>query len=200
MTDMPGDILAKALEAGFMISTAHGQGKNKIMPVSDRHTLEHFAQLVKSDLTPNQKATRQAILEDLDAIGRGALTDTAVMALHRVKAMVEGVFENLTSKIEDAELKAAVEWGEIQLDDWRKGLCNLLAYGTCEADKERARKECLYFDTLLLKASQPVQEVTVEEQNIVLVDITQRSFDWIHAYFKNNNLRIVKTAQRGEGE
>ncbi len=37
------EIIALALESGFMLSTAHGQDANKLMPVSDTATLIKFA-------------------------------------------------------------------------------------------------------------------------------------------------------------
>lgn len=46
MTHTPEQIIECALEAGIMISTAHGQGTDKLMPVSDRHTLQTFAKLL----------------------------------------------------------------------------------------------------------------------------------------------------------
>jgi hypothetical protein len=41
------NIIEAALEAGFMISTAHGQDKDKLMPVSDVKTLREFYKLAK---------------------------------------------------------------------------------------------------------------------------------------------------------
>lgn len=40
------EICSLALEAGFMLSTMHGQDTPKLMPVSDSATLVKFAQLV----------------------------------------------------------------------------------------------------------------------------------------------------------
>jgi hypothetical protein len=37
------DVLSIALECGFSISTAYGQGIDKLMPISDDKTLEYFA-------------------------------------------------------------------------------------------------------------------------------------------------------------
>lgn len=45
-------VISCALEAGFMISTAHGQGENKLMPVTDLATLKKFLKLVDK-VTPN---------------------------------------------------------------------------------------------------------------------------------------------------
>ena len=39
MTPTDDEILAAAMEAGFAISTAYGQGASKLMPISDRATL-----------------------------------------------------------------------------------------------------------------------------------------------------------------
>lgn len=43
-------VLAHALEAGFALSTAYGQGANKLMPISDSKTLIRFAELIRADL------------------------------------------------------------------------------------------------------------------------------------------------------
>lgn len=40
------ELTSMAQFAGFAISTAHGQGKDKIMPVSDYQTLETFAKFI----------------------------------------------------------------------------------------------------------------------------------------------------------
>lgn len=40
------EIVAAALEAGFMLSTAHGQSENKLMPVSDKDTLMAFVRAI----------------------------------------------------------------------------------------------------------------------------------------------------------
>ena len=40
------EVLAQALEAGFMLSTAHGQKPLQLMPVSDSETLMRFAEKV----------------------------------------------------------------------------------------------------------------------------------------------------------
>jgi hypothetical protein len=38
-------VIQCALEAGFMISSMHGQGENKLMPASDLATLKKFLKL-----------------------------------------------------------------------------------------------------------------------------------------------------------
>jgi hypothetical protein len=40
-----------ALESGFMLSTQHGQGTNKAMPVSDTATLEVFTRAITAEMT-----------------------------------------------------------------------------------------------------------------------------------------------------
>ena len=45
----PEMIITKALQAGFMLSTAYGQDTDKHMPVSDRDTLLRFARLAQID-------------------------------------------------------------------------------------------------------------------------------------------------------
>ena len=39
-----------ALEAGFMLSTQHGQGENKLMPVTDGDTLMALIRLVEEKI------------------------------------------------------------------------------------------------------------------------------------------------------
>lgn len=39
-----------ALEAGFMLSTQHGQGENKLMPVTDGDTLMVLIRLVEEKI------------------------------------------------------------------------------------------------------------------------------------------------------
>jgi hypothetical protein len=41
------DVVAAALEAGFAMSTAYGQEQPKLMPISDRATLESFARKIQ---------------------------------------------------------------------------------------------------------------------------------------------------------
>jgi hypothetical protein len=43
------DVARIALEAGFMLSTAYGQEKEKLMPVSDIKTLKRFAELLEKE-------------------------------------------------------------------------------------------------------------------------------------------------------
>jgi len=40
------EIISVAMEAGFMLSTMHGQESPKLMPVSDSETLLAFAKLI----------------------------------------------------------------------------------------------------------------------------------------------------------
>ncbi len=49
MTDK--EIVMRALEAGFMISTKYGQKNNQPMPVSDKETLLCFARMIIREIT-----------------------------------------------------------------------------------------------------------------------------------------------------
>lgn len=73
-------VIAAALDAGFMLSTMHGQGANKMMPVSDSKTLIAFWQAARASAPV---IDREAISKAFDeALGfYGAFDQEAI--LHR---------------------------------------------------------------------------------------------------------------------
>lgn len=52
------EIMQAALNAGIMISTQYGQGKNKLMPVSDVDTLVKFSKMVNAPMLEALKAVK----------------------------------------------------------------------------------------------------------------------------------------------
>lgn len=59
-------VCSLALEKGFIISTAHGQGVNKMMPVTDRATLMSFAEaLLREFSAPAQSDKTEISAEEI---------------------------------------------------------------------------------------------------------------------------------------
>lgn len=66
-------IISKALEAGIMISTIHGQGQGKLMPVSDEKTLIEFYKLVAEEIKgdepmKNEKDLRRSMIAQIKIV------------------------------------------------------------------------------------------------------------------------------------
>lgn len=55
------EVLEKAIEAGFMVSTAYGQELNQLMPASDRGTLERFAGLINAKTLLKLERAKEAL-------------------------------------------------------------------------------------------------------------------------------------------
>ena len=56
------EIIAIAMETGFSVSTAYGQGPSKLMPISDGETLIQFARKIKSETTTELMALAEMVV------------------------------------------------------------------------------------------------------------------------------------------
>lgn len=134
MTDQ-NMILSKALEAGFMISTAHGQSKDKLMPVSDVDTLMKFSALLQptpakcltcgarpgEDLNDMPQETSSTSLDSaIDfaeaALAKPAYPMNALIGCEHIRALIQAAQENQTLRDEryrlansNIELRAEIE-------------------------------------------------------------------------------------------
>lgn len=86
---MSDSIIQHALEAGFMLSTAHGE--NKLMPVSDSATLRKFAELVTAEV----RGERDLALKTVDRFA-----ETITSQKQRL-AVVERELENTRRGIDE---------------------------------------------------------------------------------------------------
>jgi len=67
----PDDIISLALECGFMLLTTHGQGTDKLMPVSDIDTLVKFYRQAEQRGREERAKLTEGLLRELRDLKRG---------------------------------------------------------------------------------------------------------------------------------